>query len=596
MKTFKSFAYLMAIAIVGVAVSSCKQKEEVQGNNYNGEVVKSEFTISIPNNAAGGAKKMKGTMVQDGAASDISKFRGITDMTLVPFADANEITSTENRIGDNIVLGNIAAAGTDMNNTNANVNSKVFTNVSIPLTTSSFLVYGQATYAGSNKFESGSLTPVINTATPDGFSFSLEPIQSTLTTITSNAGYVGLLAYLNSIISAEDDAAKKWYEYADMADNVVPNIGMKNMVIELTELKHITSFNVARMLTDLRKSLEPITTTLATNIKAAIDNTTYITAATVAPDFTVTLKDDYNNFPASLNIPEGGVLSKWNPTAHEFQAAASADYTSQPMTEPIYFTYPSSLWYYANSTIRTSKTSQKDNYAGKTAWADVLNLHTDGGSVNTLTRAVAIEDRIQYGVGRLDVYVKSNTPLKDNNPVVAQRDITPNGSGWDLSAVLVGGQKNVGFDFTPKGTQVYTIYDKDILASNVPVSASYPATPNNYTLVLETAPATTEVYIAIELTNNTGTDFYGADGNIIPKNGKFYLLGSLKQGASPAGNQTAGSLDRIFKQDYYTIAKLTITKLSAAYNTIPDLKTPELELGLSVDLEWQQGNTYEVEL
>ena len=52
----------------------------------------------------------------------------------------------------------------------------------------------------------------------------------------------------------------------------------------------------------------------------------------------------------------------------------------------------------------------------------------------------------------------------------------------------------------------------------------------------------------------------------------------------------------IFKQDYKTTAKLRLKNLKNAYNTIPDLRTPQLEIGFAVDLTWQAGHTYELEL
>jgi hypothetical protein len=36
--------------------------------------------------------------------------------------------------------------------------------------------------------------------------------------------------------------------------------------------------------------------------------------------------------------------------------------------------------------------------------------------------------------------------------------------------------------------------------------------------------------------------------------------------------------------------------LKNAFNTIPDLKAPQLEIGLSVDLSWSAGHTYNVNL
>jgi hypothetical protein len=52
----------------------------------------------------------------------------------------------------------------------------------------------------------------------------------------------------------------------------------------------------------------------------------------------------------------------------------------------------------------------------------------------------------------------------------------------------------------------------------------------------------------------------------------------------------------VFKQDYTTTAKVAIKDLKHAYSTIPDLKSPSLEIGLSIDLTWQNGHEYELEL
>lgn len=51
---------------------------------------------------------------------------------------------------------------------------------------------------------------------------------------------------------------------------------------------------------------------------------------------------------------------------------------------------------------------------------------------------------------------------------------------------------------------------------------------------------------------------------------------------------------KVFEQDHTTTANVEITSLKNAYNTIPDLRSPRLELGLSVDLTWQQGLTDDV--
>ena len=110
----------------------------------------------------------------------------------------------------------------------------------------------------------------------------------------------------------------------------------------------------------------------------------------------------------------------------------------------------------------------------------------------------------------------------------------------------------------------------------------------NSTLVLET-PAGENEFIAIEFTNTSDKDFYGVDG-IVPVGGKFYLVGQL---IASAATETES---KVFKQDYTTTARVAIKDLRSAYNTIPDLKAPQLEIGLSIDLSWETGHTYDLEL
>ena len=53
---------------------------------------------------------------------------------------------------------------------------------------------------------------------------------------------------------------------------------------------------------------------------------------------------------------------------------------------------------------------------------------------------------------------------------------------------------------------------------------------------------------------------------------------------------------RIFMQDYMTVANFVLDRhsLQNAYVTVPDLRALQISLGLSVDLEWQTGLTFDV--
>ena len=124
------------------------------------------------------------------------------------------------------------------------------------------------------------------------------------------------------------------------------------------------------------------------------------------------------------------------------------------------------------------------------------------------------------------------------------------------------------------------------------------------------------VNVAIELVN-TAADFYGVDG-IVAKGQKFYLIGRLDPTSAatdikwPTYNDTQGentlptsyqgrypvkfNTKRVFVQDFTTKANFKITSLANAYVTIPDLRASKLQLGLSVDLQWQSGLVFNVDL
>ena len=105
--------------------------------------------------------------------------------------------------------------------------------------------------------------------------------------------------------------------------------------------------------------------------------------------------------------------------------------------------------------------------------------------------------------------------------------------------------------------------------------------------------------------NNSTADFTGVDG-IVAAGQKFYLIAELNPKASgltpiswPNSNTNRFpqfGIDRTFVQDYKTCVNLTINTLKNAYVTIPDLRSVKLQLGLSVDLQWQSGLTFNVPL
>lgn len=573
MKKTKLFAFVCLVALVGAGMSSCKKeqnnvKEPEKQGSFTGEEVKTEFAISLPQQV--GPRRMPGTTVQ---TEGLSQFQGITGIFLVPFAGQDSIEGAYNRLGNNIILsGDVTSADAGKPSS-----AKVYSDVSIPLSTASFLFYGKSAKTGT-KFETGSLVAVDTAgATPSAFNFNLEkiaPLPSALTAASATGGK--LMQYLTNVAIASD-GTKAWYAYTNE-----DNAAMKAMFDTYTSLHGLSSFETARVLSDLYKSLKPLSSALATAIKDSINNAAYIQE--IRND-SVILKSALANFPAEFNLPEGSVDIAWNGSTHAFEVG---NYSN--MARPDMYTYPAQLWYFVNSTIKTSNTSKQTMYDNVNDWAAILNQHTDATAVNSLTRAVAIKDKVQYAVARFDVQVRLKAAsLEDNSEAVTGSATAVDATaGFPISAILVGGQKQVGYNFKPTAdANEYTIYD------NVMADASMRALPSadtysslNHTLVLENG--TSDVMVAIEMTN-TIADFYGAGGQLIPKDGKFYVVGKL---LAASATETGG---HVFKQDFTTTAKMTLKDLKSAYNTIPDLRTPQLELGFSIDLTWQNGHIYEFE-
>ena len=188
----------------------------------------------------------------------------------------------------------------------------------------------------------------------------------------------------------------------------------------------------------------------------------------------------------------------------------------------------------------------------------------------------------------------------------------PSDGSFKLVGILIGGQyPKVGWNFLPTGdeNQGY-IYDNVIADAEIPESGT---TAANYTLVFDNYnsanadDAQNVVYVALELENNTGSGFFGKD-NLIPHGSHFYLIGALDPKTKTAPDLpayhalppykdglTTKTVSRVFIQDHKTIVNFKIGEYSLqyAYLNIPDLRSSSVTLGLSVDLSWSQGLTFD---
>ncbi|MDY4629324.1 MAG: hypothetical protein SO440_10545 [Prevotella sp.] len=349
--------------------------------------------------------------------------------------------------------------------------------------------------------------------------------------------------------------------------------------------------------------------------------------------------DADKTFPVgTYAIPEGAAQLQWD-NSSRFSYVSSAHIGGNEGNtipklsfDPNKVTFPAALTYFVNTPARatTKELVNSDWPATVTSWDSAWDGTSGGfndwtGSVNSNSRTVALQYNINYGVANLATTVQCKegvTYLVDNSEEVAQetsnRKIKIPTNGFKVTGIIVGGQsQTVGWDFLnpTSNDQKYVIYDKDINGSTGMYAKASTPSATNYTLVFDnyvvgqtgTTAATDQqkVKIAIELENDV-EEFYGVDGKI-GKNQKFYLVAELDPNATNGVTKTnitwpddkvsrfpAKSINRVFIQDYTTTAKFTINSLKNAYVTIPDLRASKLQLGLSVDLTWQSGLTFEV--
>jgi hypothetical protein len=190
---------------------------------------------------------------------------------------------------------------------------------------------------------------------------------------------------------------------------------------------------------------------------------------------------------------------------------------------------------------------------------------------------------------------------------------------FKLTGILIGGQNHrLGWNYLAKANDAndwdYVIFDSNIEGSG---TIPTPSGEENYTLVFDNYHVgtgggnqadQTDVYVALEFENQS-KDFYGK-GNMIRYGGKFYLVGKLELGSKTVadGNwpthyaippyTAAGEtnkISRVFIQDFMTTAnfKIGTNSLKNAFVTVPDLRSSQTSLGLSVDLKWLPGLEFE---
>ena len=645
--------FIVLLAATVLSACTVENEGEAEGIVYEQDGINMPLSLSV--GASTPVTKMTAAVTQSNSTP--ASFRGIKQIYAIPFRVQRSVKASDTRNGPNLLLPHLGITNSFGASANSgefsglveNNNSHLYKNVYLRRGTGAMLVYGEAVENTQNvspgtvafKRRNGVLQShgLESADNPADISFTLEPFITQDNEASFNSTVSGLLTYLNGIVTGAT-VSKMGYEYMGSQKTWTYNwktfTDYGNYQTLVTAFNFITNESLGfsggsnglnKMLTSLYNSLYTIASNtnntssyyqswyesdsryateqkfyyiyeLAKQIRSLINNGTYVTVSNPnSANATVTLRDSYANFPDSFGVPAGCVAFIWNGTAFVQQTAA----TGAALAPMDAYCYPPSLWYMTNSTIRTSDSASiiEEYKSANTTWQSIIDQYTYGASVFTGAESAAVKDPLQYGVGMLEIKLKYAESLGGTQLLLDSQNNTVDvrNSNFPLTGIIIGEQKTQDFSFSPSmsGTRMY-VYDSEVNEGSTPKAYIAGAASNItfqpiHTLVVQTEDAQ-DVHLALEFQNNSTAEFYGANANKIPVGSKFYLLATLEYAA--AENSTSETLSSVFVHDRITSVTFKVNSLAKAYNTIPDLRDPQLEIGVVTKMEWVLATPSEI--
>lgn len=611
MKKVKFFGLAGIILLAsGAGFSSCSSDsaDPSGGTGVAGQVVKTQFAINIPygNNSSTNQAKKVTRMTADMTQQSSNSFRGISDIVLLTFdgdpsATGNKTATKVHKIGE------------DNNAYDQDDYRRLYRDIDIPVGTEYMIFYGTAKKSNNNSSFTNGKTNNIDTYETETDLTKRNFKLSSITDVNfaNNQAAKDIIAALNDIAKSSGTDGTNAVAWADANDTKYDAVSwitkserefLKTYYDKFILLSAGSQNSVKAFITKLKSIL------IGEGTAANLTNK-YLTKNIVDNCDAALKKIENLTFPRDLNLPDGVAKIHWNSTNNSFEyyTAGSEEFSAGNIINYNKICYPAELSYFVKTSTMVSdkEMSHVNDFPDYTNWTTDLSKAwpATGGTfenakVSSSTRTVALRDPVQYSVAVLKSTIKCDAAtLKDNGQskggLEQDQDVTVNSAGFPVTGILIGGQpESVDWKYEPATTGesfANTIYDKEM--NDAPIYAKNETTASNanYTLVFDNKSTDKKtVFVTIELENNSGMDFYGNDG-IILKNAKFYLVGKL----DPTGKTES---DHVFVQDHITTANFNITNLKNAYNCIPDLRTSGINVGLAVDLTWQKGIEFNVEL
>ena len=634
---------LIIAGMAAVTLTGCQQQDEVtETPATEPSYVLADLALSLP--ASSGGTRLDQSVTTGG---DATHFRGISKLSIIPFTKRGKITKSDQP--SIIEISNSISNYTPIHESNNDELYRYYEKVFLNHGVASFLTYGRGdktnpanTSGLTDKVFYGSLIPKVAgvemTYIPDRLSVTAGDLSFELETIYNvTDGTTGQLKvpdeakaiadYLTYIANTKETVGDTEYSWKSNSNQI--NETLKGLYSSFISSQGAGKYgvlagsaaNVKAYVNELYQKLQnlintdqnfgegSISRTIAEAIQSRIVDTGFSSDYT---GFSVNVTGNkvtsfgsatYDEYPSNKNLPDGAAVLQWGKitdTTYGFIPQVQTTNTANVSSMNRY-TYPAELYYYGNSLIKTSNDEVPvTSYSGKATWKDVVDdLYMSGSVVTNNTKALAIVDPMQYAVARLQGTVQAVTEVTDKTLYDADSQPVSLKNGDDnsfpITGLIVSGQYPVNFDFTPKldgasEDNEHFVYDS-YLGSD-PLYLTTSQTSPFYTMVMQTHDYE-DVTVILELVNNSGTDFKGENG-IVYRGTKFYLAGKVElSNGTPDSNlsesEQADVSNRVFTQDHTTVVSMKVSSLAKAYNVMPNIQSGRLEVGVEINLKWEQA-------
>ncbi len=651
MKQSFSRVALMLMSAMALAFSACSSDDTPKAEEVtpDGSTVKAQLAINV-GSAASNSRQSADIIQASG-----QKFRGMENIYLIPVTSAYTTSTGTDAISFADVIGLTSIDANDCTNPNSVTadedSHKVYRDLAIPLGTQNFLFYGtaigNAVTTGNNLsavelHKTGALvsagTDIARANSSSEVSYKLLNISLSTSGTTAKGN---LLSVLNAAVGAFPEAMTENSDidviYKSFTSQVTGSLGKAGSGAAV--LKRL------QLLYDAVNSLpeDADGSTIKSKFMSSTGDLGFFYTTPFTTYFTLTSNViSYANassaeatFPTADGLPEGVAYLSFDASNKIFSYPTENqyDYTIGSGDNQISLktiNYPAALGYYAATPLKATSSTETTWPTTPSKWIEANGTSGVWGdwqtTVSASTRTIALVNNINYNVAQLGVVLKKTNSSLLANPYNSESttsvSVPVNATSIQLNGIIIGGQPSATtYNFLPVSGDNFSqvIYDNQLGTSYL--SSSNDVTLAAKTLVLDTYKndITTNgqvVNFALEFINNTGVDFKGVDGMVYDGQ-KFYLVGSMKVAAT---NGTGGNVaddstiawkslnldenatgyfpayeeNRVFVQDFTTTANVTIGSLKNAYVTLPDLRANILELGLSVDLQWKAGLSFDV--